>query len=65
MANMSYCRFHNTKQDLQDCIQAIENGEIQDLGYSEKSALRDILDMAERLTEEIDEIKEQLENNIN
>ena len=65
MANMSYCRFHNTKQDLQDCIQAIENGEIQDLDYSEKSALSDILDMAERLAEEVDEIREQLENNIN
>lgn len=25
MANMSYCRFHNTLADLQDCENALEN----------------------------------------
>ena len=24
MGNMSYCRFHNTNIDLQDCLEAIE-----------------------------------------
>ncbi len=24
MANMSYCRFHNTDLDLRDCIDALE-----------------------------------------
>lgn len=28
MANMSYCRFENTKSDLKDCINALENREI-------------------------------------
>ena len=27
MANMSYCRFHNTKLDLEDCIDAIRDEE--------------------------------------
>ena len=27
MANMSYCRFHNTQLDLEDCIEAIRNEE--------------------------------------
>jgi len=25
MANMSYCRFHNTSQDLIDCLNALRN----------------------------------------
>ena len=31
MSNMSYCRFQNTRLDLQDCIDAINGGEINDL----------------------------------
>ena len=27
MANMSYCRFHNTRLDLEDCIDALRNEE--------------------------------------
>ncbi len=30
MGNMSYCRFENTAQDLQDCVRAIENGDVYD-----------------------------------
>ena len=26
MANMSYCRFSNTKQDLEDCLFALRDG---------------------------------------
>ena len=26
MANMSYCRFHNTNMDLGDCLEALEDG---------------------------------------
>lgn len=26
MANMSYCRFHNTEMDMSDCIEALEYG---------------------------------------
>ncbi len=27
MANMSYCRFHNTEIDMSKCIEALEYGE--------------------------------------
>ena len=27
MANMSYCRFHNTTLDMRDCIDALYDGE--------------------------------------
>lgn len=29
MANMSYCRFRNTVEDLNDCIDALGFGEIE------------------------------------
>ena len=27
MANMSYCRFHNTNIDFEDCLGALEDGD--------------------------------------
>lgn len=27
MANMSYCRFHNTQMDLEDCLDALKDNE--------------------------------------
>ena len=27
MANMSYCRFHNTQIDLEDCLDTLREGE--------------------------------------
>ena len=44
MANMSYCRFENTTNDMEDCIYAIENGEMSvDMSDYEADALRDLL----------------------
>ena len=39
MANMSYCRFENTLRDLQDCVNAINRGETDELNEYEKSGL--------------------------
>ena len=30
MANMSYCRFHNTRLDMDDCIEALKKAEWDD-----------------------------------
>lgn len=40
MANMSYCRFRNTKLDLQDCVYTLEDmtNEKIDLSIEEKNA---------------------------
>ena len=51
MANMSYCRFNNTAQDLGDCLDAIENNEIHDLGDCEYEGIRVILDYCEAILE--------------
>ena len=44
MGNMSYCRFKNTSMDLQDCLEAIENNELDDLVDYEYEGIQDILD---------------------
>ena len=43
---MSYCRFENTARDLNDCVQAINNGETENLSEYELNGLRDLLDLA-------------------
>ena len=49
MANMSYCRFENTTKDMEDCINAIEEGDTKDLSRYEASALREFLDLADEI----------------
>ena len=47
--NMSYCRFYNTSKDVEDCLDAIENGEIKDLSQDEYDALMNLLYCAEKI----------------
>jgi len=60
MANMSYCRMRNTANDLQDCINAIEEGEyIDGISREEKRSLNEILELAQHLVDNLqDEIEE-------
>ena len=51
MGNMSYCRFKNTSMDLQDCLEAIENNELDDLVDYEYEGIQDILDCCEAILE--------------
>lgn len=56
MANMSYCRMENTARDLQDCVNAIEDGEYTpgEMSASEMRGLRDIVELAEAITQELE-----------
>lgn len=49
MANMSYCRFHNTALDLHDCINALEERTVtsEDERNKAHELLRTFLDFAE------------------
>ena len=60
MANMSYCRMRNTANDLQDCINAIEEGEYTDgISREERQGLDEILELAQYLVDNLqDEIEE-------
>jgi intergrase/recombinase len=49
MSNMSYCRFENTKKDLDDCIEALEQRNIKSKIERRKAQqlLENILDFCE------------------
>ena len=49
MANMSYCRFENTVNDMRDCIDAIENGECDSLSSYEVRALKQFKRMGDEI----------------
>ena len=59
---MSYCRFENTVNDMQDCIYAIEEGDTSELSSSEVRALEEFLDLAREITNLDMEIEQILEN---
>ena len=49
MPNMSYCRFENTVRDMRDCINAIEDGECNELSSYEISALKEFKEMGDEI----------------
>jgi hypothetical protein len=49
MANMSYCRFENTVRAMQDCVNAIQEGEADDLSSYETIAIEQFLITAEEI----------------
>ena len=59
---MSYCRFENTARDLQDCVNAINRGEIDELNDYEVEGLRDILELCKEILDDQENIKEILNN---
>ena len=60
MGNMSYCRFENTARDLQDCVNAINRGEIDELNDYEVEGLRDILELCKEILDDQENIKEPI-----
>ena len=66
MANMSYCRFHNTASDMKDCLdamgEAIEQGMTMDefresLSEDERYALGRVFSLAESMMEAASEFE--------
>ncbi len=50
MSNMSYCRFENTVNDLQDCVYAMEERETiedMDLNKYESAAIQRMRDLCQ------------------
>lgn len=47
--NMSYCRFRNTLEDLKDCLEALNNGEIELV--EELNAARNLLETCQEICE--------------
>jgi hypothetical protein len=63
MGNMSYCRFKNTSMDLQDCLEAVENNELDNLVDYEYEGIQDILDCCEAILEYKARLEEAINNN--
>lgn len=61
MANMSYCRFRNTKLDLADCVYTLEdirNGEGETLSPEEYSASKAMYDLCQEYIQLFEELEE-------
>ena len=50
MANMSYCRFRNTLEDLQDCDEHLYD---DDLSIEEKQAREELINLSREITEKV------------
>ena len=61
MPNMSYCRFENTVNDMQDCLNAIEDREVNDLSDYEVKALQHFSELGRVIVDYEDDIEEILE----
>jgi len=73
MGNMSYCRFENTSDNLQDCIDAIEdmnnnnglNEYDEPLSDSEQEAFREMIEMCRTYLEYSKELLDTIDNDEN
>ena len=60
MPNMSYCRFHNTVMDMEDCFntmyEAVDAEEPMELSDDEQRAFQRMYDMLQDMQEMMDEV---------
>ena len=62
MGNMSYCRFENTLADMEDCLNALENGlDAEELSEYEIRALRNFADVAVSIANRAQQIENVIE----
>ena len=59
MANMSYCKFENTFNDLNDCLTSLENSSIEELEENastyEKSYIRKLINLCTEISQNYDQ----------
>jgi hypothetical protein len=63
MPNMSYCRFENTARALRDCVNAIQDNEVEDLSTYEVNGLAELQLLAMDIVAMQDEIGEIIDSN--
>tara|TARA_R110002012_G_scaffold52944_2_gene136047 strand:+ start:2687 stop:2890 length:204 start_codon:yes stop_codon:yes gene_type:complete len=62
MRDMNYCRFEDTVTELRDCLEGIENEEFNDLSNKEVDSLKELLTIAQAITEHDHIIKRAIQN---
>ena len=58
MGNMTYCRFENTLQELQDCKEALDEGALNDvmnMSGSEREAMFNLIELCQEISDEYGE----------
>ena len=60
---MSYCRFENTARALKDCVNAIQDNEVNDLSTYEVNGLAELQLLAMDIVSMQDEIGEIIDSN--
>ena len=63
MPNMSYCRFENTARALRDCVNAIQDNEVNDLSTYEVDGLAELQLLAMDIVVMQDEIGDIIDSN--
>ena len=63
MPNMSYCRFENTARALRDCVNAIQDNEVNDLSTYEVNGLAELQLLAMDIVAMQDEIGDIIDSN--
>ena len=55
MSNMSYCRFQNTRADLEDCVEALEDIDfnLDELSREERSAADALIQLCIRVAQQV------------
>ena len=53
MSNMSYCRFNNTVNDLEDCRDALDSGEIS--SQEEKKEAKRLIEICKEIADNYDD----------
>lgn len=65
MGNMSYCRFQNTANDLEDCIDELFSYGVVDMSMSELKALKKMMGMARDILDYTDEVEDAINKHEN
>jgi hypothetical protein len=61
MGNMTYCRFENTLQELQDCKEALDEGALNDvmnMSGSEREAMFKLIELCQEISDEYGEVND-------
>ena len=59
---MSYCRFENTAGDMEDCIDAIEEGKVYNFSSYELRAFKHFLNLAYDIVNMEDDFRKVIEH---
>ena len=59
MSNMSYCRFQNTRLDLRDCKEALDDGEFESLSGEELHAAKRLIAICQEIAIEYGDLIEE------